>query len=126
MAGEQEGGYVIEGSTAQNDRIANGFAARTSALPRCSEDVVRYLHQQHDVVVPQADGEFLVNGRFRLGLAELVSRVNQMRSRHGQPEFRSTNGRTSPSANSGTSKGHPIFWEEPKSAQSGSKPASAA
>src|SRR5215212_1587998 len=43
--------------------------ATISASP---EDVVRYLRQQDDVVVPHAGGEFLVNGRFQLTLTELV------------------------------------------------------
>src|SRR6266851_3935600 len=51
------------------------------------DDVVRYLRQQDDVVVSQGNGEFLVNARFRIPLAELVSRANRMRVRQGKPEF---------------------------------------
>jgi hypothetical protein len=51
------------------------------------DDVVRYLRQQDDIVVPQGGGEFLVNARFRLALSELVSRANRMRARQAKPEF---------------------------------------
>jgi DNA-binding CsgD family transcriptional regulator len=67
-------------------------------VPELPEDVVRYLRQQDDVVVPQGDGYFLVNGRFRLGLAELVDRANRMRARQGRPEFKLANGHASPIA----------------------------
>jgi hypothetical protein len=70
--------------------------AATTALaapPATSiDEVVRYLRQQDDVVVPQASGEFLVNARFRLPPDELVSRANRMRARQGKPEFVFTNG----------------------------------
>jgi hypothetical protein len=51
------------------------------------DDVVRYLRQQDDVVVPQEDGIFLVNARFRLPGADLVTRANRMRVRQRKPEF---------------------------------------
>jgi hypothetical protein len=51
------------------------------------DDVVRYLRQRDDVVVPQAGGDFLVNARFRLPVADLVTRANRMRARQGKPEF---------------------------------------
>jgi hypothetical protein len=56
------------------------------------DEVVRYLRQQDDVVVPQGSGEFLVNARFRLPLEELVSRANRIRARQGKPEFTLANG----------------------------------
>lgn len=52
-----------------------------------ADDVVRYLRQQDDVVVPVENGEFLVNGRFRMVLGDLVARANRMRARQGKPEF---------------------------------------
>lgn len=55
------------------------------------DEVVRYLRQQDDVVVPQGGDEFLVNARFRLPLVELVSRANRIRARQGKPEFVLTN-----------------------------------
>lgn len=58
-----------------------------SALPTSVDDVIRYLRQRDDIVVPRGDGEFLVNGRFQLSTAELVTRANKMRSRQGKPEF---------------------------------------
>ena len=57
------------------------------AVSASMEDVVRYLRQQDDVVVPEEQGEFLVNARFRLELAELVGRANRMRRRQGKPPF---------------------------------------
>jgi hypothetical protein len=88
------------------------------------DEIVRYLRQQDDVVVPEADGEFVINGRFRLGLAELVSRANRMRARQGKPEFKSVNGPTPRAANLPASNGHPIFWEQRSSEKSTGKPVS--
>jgi hypothetical protein len=82
------------------------------AAPGSAEDIVRYLRQQDDVVVPNGDGEFIVNGRFRLGLAELVERANKMRRRQAKPEFQLA-GRPSIQARDVTSaNGHPMFWEK--------------
>lgn len=89
-------------------------------LPASPEDVVRYLRQQSDVVVQQDDADFLVNGRFRLSLAELVSRANRMRHRQSKPEFVLVNGNSSRSAPSQPASRHPIFWEEPRPATSNS------
>ncbi len=50
-------------------------------------EVVRYLRQQDDVVVPEGNGIFLVNGRLRLETSELVDKANRMRSRQNQPLF---------------------------------------
>jgi hypothetical protein len=50
------------------------------------EDIVRYLRQRDDVVVPE-NGFFLVNGRFRLSPEELLGRANKMRARQGKPLF---------------------------------------
>jgi hypothetical protein len=51
------------------------------------EDVVRYLRQRDDTVVRTQENLFLVNGRFRMTTAELVSRANRMRERHQKPAF---------------------------------------
>jgi hypothetical protein len=67
-------------------------AAPSSPLPASVDEVVRFLRQQDDVVVPQASGEFLVNARFRLQFDELVSRANRIRARQGKPEFAVANG----------------------------------
>ena len=72
------------------------------------DDVVRYLRQQDDVVVPQAPGEFLLNGRFRMNATELVGRANRMRSRQGKPPF-PFNGRASRLPEPIRSTGHPMF-----------------
>ena len=52
-------------------------------------EVVQYLRQQDDVVVRHSEGEYLVNGRFRLGAADLIERANRMRSRQGKAAFMS-------------------------------------
>jgi hypothetical protein len=67
-------------------------AAQPATVAASVDDVVRYLRQQDDVVVPQASGEFLVNARFRMPLDELVNRANRIRTRHGKPEFAVANG----------------------------------
>ena len=51
------------------------------------EDVVRYLRQRDDTVVRTQENFFLVNGRFRMNAAELVSRANRMRDRYQKPGF---------------------------------------
>jgi len=51
------------------------------------DEVVRYLRQQHDVVVADGLGMFLVNGRFRLDVDQLQHRANRMRQRQRKPEF---------------------------------------
>lgn len=74
------------------------------------QEVVRYLRQQDDVVVLQEDGQYLVNGRFRMSPDELVDRANRMRSRQGKPEFNA--GSYSPgSAKPRQTNDHPLFWD---------------
>jgi hypothetical protein len=51
------------------------------------DDVVRYLRRADDVVVATDDGAYMVNGRFRENLEELVKRANRMRTRQRQPLF---------------------------------------
>jgi hypothetical protein len=65
-----------------------------SELPTSVAEIIRYLRQRDDVVVPQGGGEFLVNGRFHLSAVELASRANKMRSRLGKPEFQLANAGT--------------------------------
>ena len=74
------------------------------------QEVIRYLRQQDDVVVPQEDGHYLVNGRFRMGPDELVDRANRMRSRQGKPEFNSGS-YSSGSAKPRQTNNHPLFWD---------------
>jgi hypothetical protein len=74
-------------------------------------EVIRYLRQQDDVVVLQEDGNYLVNGRFRMSPDELVDRANRMRSRQGKPEFNS--GSYSPgSVKPRQTNDHPLFWDK--------------
>ena len=51
------------------------------------EDVVRYLRQRDDTVVPKGKDLFLVNGRFPMRSDELISRANRMRERDGKSAF---------------------------------------
>jgi len=90
----------------------NAFEAEQEASPTAIiDDIVRYLRQQDDVVVPQEDGGYLVNGRFRMTASELVARANRMRTRQRKPTFEVANGALSSGAPA--AKGHPLFWEEP-------------
>jgi hypothetical protein len=57
-------------------------------LSSSSEEIIRYLRQQDDVVVPERNDTFLVNGRFHLRLDELAARANRMRRRQNKPLFR--------------------------------------
>ena len=75
------------------------------------QEVIRYLRQQDDVIVPQEDGEYLVNGRFRMRPDELVDRANRMRSRQGKPEFNSGS-YSSGSAKPRQTNNHPLFWDK--------------
>ena len=86
---------------AQPDAEAPPAPPPTSAIAASVDEVVRFLRQQDDVVVPQGDGEFLVNARFRLPLDELVSRANRMRARQGKPEFAVAGGATGHAAAGG-------------------------
>ena len=94
----------------------------TPTVSASVDEIVRYLRQQDDVVVPQEGGAFLVNARFRLPLDKLVSRANRMRTRQGKPEFRlaghqppgepnpnPANGHPTRAASDKSRRGHPIF-----------------
>jgi hypothetical protein len=70
----------------KDQRLAETAGQIYNHLPQ-QDDVVRYLRQKDDVVIRQADGTFLVNGRFQMSLAELAERANRMRRRQGKPEF---------------------------------------
>lgn len=74
------------------------------------DDIVRYLRQQDDVVVPQENGGYLVNGRFRMTASELITRANRMRTRQRKPAFEVAN--RALSSDAPASKSHPRFWEE--------------
>jgi hypothetical protein len=95
------------------------------AVSASVDEIVRYLRQQDDVVVPQEGGEFLVNARFSLPLEKLVSRANRMRARQGKPEFHLADYQSSAEPTPGAANGHPlraddgkfrngrpIFWDE--------------
>jgi hypothetical protein len=76
------------------------------------DDVVRYLRQQDDVVVPEHDGTFLVNARFRMPMSELVARANRIRLRQGKPEFNVADSAPSADAKAVSTNGHPVSWAE--------------
>ena len=52
------------------------------------DSVVRFLRQQDDVVVPQRDGEYLINGRFRMSAAELIASDEASSGRRGSTRAR--------------------------------------
>lgn len=77
------------------------------------DDVIRYLRQQDDVVVPEGDNQFLVNARFHLDLAELVAKANRSRVRQKKPRFELSGvNQEAGEAKSGplSEADHPIFW----------------
>ena len=86
----------------------------------CVDEVVRYLRQQDDVVVAQEDGGFLVNGRFRMGVSDLVERANRMRIRQQKPAFEVRGHAPAQTKSFARTNGHPVFWREaPLAARSG-------
>jgi hypothetical protein len=64
------------------------------------------------VIVPQENGEFLVNGRFHMPLADLVARANRTRARQQKPAFELVGSKPVRPERPG-SNGHPLFWGEP-------------
>jgi hypothetical protein len=63
------------------------FASTGLVVLAGPDDVVRYLRRSDDVVVATNDGAYMVNGRFRESLEELVKRANRLRTRQRQPLF---------------------------------------
>jgi hypothetical protein len=78
------------------------------------EDVIRFLRQRDDVVVPQENGEFLVNGRFRMRFEELLARANRIRAREGKSKF-GVAGSTTVHPEMSQGNRHPLFWDVPLS-----------
>ena len=77
----------------RRDQLGKGSARmEPTSLPASVEEIVRYLRQQDEVVVQQPNGDFLLNGRFNLTLADLLARANRMRSRQNKPSFESLGG----------------------------------
>jgi hypothetical protein len=73
-----------------NRKIASHVAVEDSlSVLAGQEEVVRYLRQRNDVVVPDGANAYLVNGRFRLNFDEMLARANKMRERQGRPLFQS-------------------------------------
>jgi hypothetical protein len=71
-----------------NPQIASQVAVGNGLLVMANqEEIVRYLRQRDDVVVPAGANAYLVNGRFRLNFDEMLARANKMRERQGKPLF---------------------------------------
>lgn len=93
----------------------NGFENKETAPTAIIGDIVRYLRQRDDVVVPQEDGGYLVNGRFRMTASELVIRANRMRTREKKPMFEVSDPAISAAAPA--AKSHPMFCAETPAAE---------
>lgn len=76
-----------------------------------ADDIVRYLRQQDDVVVPLEDDRYLVNGRFPMTVRELLARANRMRRRQQKPAFELLGGTPVPTETIARGNGHPLFWD---------------
>jgi hypothetical protein len=81
------------------------------------EEIVRYLRQQDDVVVPQENGQFLVNGRFHMALGDLAARANRMRIRQRKPAFELIGDKPARAEQIASANGHPLFWDKTAPAQ---------
>ena len=104
----------------RRDQLGKGSARmEPTSLAASVEEIVRYLRQQDEVVVQQPNGDFLLNGRFNLTLADLLARANRMRSRQNKPSFESLGGMPIGEKNSSVS-GHPLFWEASANSHRGS------
>jgi hypothetical protein len=71
----------------QGFRMQMARRSTKAGIPPGVEEIVRYLRHEGDVVVGADEGRVLVNGRFRLDVAELRERANRMRARQGKPAF---------------------------------------
>jgi hypothetical protein len=73
----------IAAETGLTQRQIQGFRLQMGrpTSDAVTEEIVRYLRQQGDVVVSDAEGRFIVNGGSRLSFQELADRANRMRSR---------------------------------------------
>ena len=104
--------------TKRRDQLASKPMHPDRAPPQARiEDIVRYLRQQDDVVVPQENGEFLVNNRFLMPFEDLVALANRIRRRQGKPAFELPGGEAGNPETVSSANGHPLFWAEPVPAQ---------
>jgi len=76
------------------------------------DDIVRYLRQQDDVVVPLEADRYLVNGRFPMTVGELLARANRMRRRQQKVPFELLGGPLATTEPIGRGSGHPLFWDD--------------
>jgi DNA-binding CsgD family transcriptional regulator len=103
---------------APSDKPSDEYAVHHEDSTASIEEIVRYLRQQDDVVVPQEDGGYLVNGRFRMSAAELIVRANRMRSRQHKASLQ-TFGTSIQRVRGSGPTGHPLFWENPARTERG-------
>jgi hypothetical protein len=82
-------GSAREIAKRRQERAQQDNAGTALSITASCDEIIRFLRQQDDVVVPQPEGNFLVNGRFRLSVTELVERANRMRQRQGKPPYTS-------------------------------------
>jgi hypothetical protein len=85
-SGEAEAPPIIEDELTAGEPELSLYD-RSLMVLASTDDIVRYLRQQDDVVVGAGDGKQLVNGRCRPDPSELVTRANRMRERQGKPPF---------------------------------------
>lgn len=62
-----------------------GFDALSSIVSL--DDLLRYLEQSGETVVPEAGGKFLVGGCFTESAEEVLARANRKRRQQGLPNF---------------------------------------
>jgi hypothetical protein len=103
----------------RRDQRGNGTAHSQQVLSHSAsmEEIIRYLRQQDDVVVPQENGQFLVNGRFHMPLADLAARANRMRARQRKPAFELIGDKPGRAEQISPANGHPLFWDKAAPAQ---------
>ena len=116
LSPQQVQGVRIGSARARRQRSQNAPSPEITSITSVQE-VILYLRQQDDVVVPQEDCHCLVNGRFRMDPDELVDRANRMRSRQGKPEFNSGS-YSSGSAKPRQTNNHPLFGDRSGSDES--------
>jgi hypothetical protein len=84
--GRKRAGPDREMDRATELRLQNEFLAGKPSAPHTTEDVIRFLRQQGDIVVTDGNG-YRVNYAQRLGPDELVARANDKRADRGLPPF---------------------------------------
>jgi hypothetical protein len=106
----------------RRDQLSSTSAHPDQSPPHTApmDEIIRYLRQQDVVAVPQEDGSYLVNGRFRMSVAEVFARANRMRTRRQSTAFESEllGEKLAPIGKNSSANGHPLFWEKPTAPES--------